>query len=148
MPFAGQLSHLPTPNSPTPPPHISWTVLHFHCCKLSVSSDTLFYKVKSWDYFVSWPESQSLFTDGHLDTFNFTLWSKHFCSDNVSWPMENNEYRAVNGSHSPSVKFLQRSENCEMTCKNLGIARLLSDQQNPQLWLQSPNTYMIFITYQ
>lgn len=90
--------------------HPSSPRLHFHGFKLSVSQDSLFYKVKSWDDFAPWPESQFLFADGHSDTFKSRLWNKHFHSDNVSWPMEKNESRVVNGSYSSSVTFLQRSE--------------------------------------
>lgn len=137
-------------------PCVSSPRLHFHGCKISASQDSLFYKVKSLDYFAPWPESQSLSADGHSDTFKSKLWNEHFHSYNVSWPMENNESRAVNGSYSSSVMFLQRSENHEMTWKNLGIIWLLSVQQHPQplapihnmpMWFLSPINAQIILPY-
>lgn len=139
-------------------PCVSSPRLHFQGCKLSVSQDSLFYKVKSLDYFAPWPESQSLSADGHSDTFKSKLWNEHVHSNNVSWPMENNESRAVNGSYSSSVTFLQRSENHEMTWKNLGIIWLLSAQQLPQplapillsnmsMWFLLPLNIQIFLPY-
>lgn len=149
-----QLSGLHTPalwlaHCCLPHPSVHSPVLHLHRSKLSVSRDRLFHKVKSWDYFVSWPESQSLFTDGHSDTFNSQLWHELFHSDNVSWPTENNESRAVNGSYSPSVKFLRRVKIAEMTWENLGLIWLLSGQPHPTPSGSNPAlqyAYMIFIT--
>lgn len=132
-------------------PCVSSPRLHFQGCKLSVSQDSLFYKVKSLDYFAPWPESQSLSADGHSDTFKSKLWNEHVHSNNVSWPMENNESRAVNGSYSSSVTFLQRSEKSWNDLEELGNHLASLSSAAPTATGSNPAfqyVYVIFITSQ